>query len=81
MSGAPARVDLQIGGMTCASCAARVQKKLNKLPGVSAEVNYATETASVIVDGHVSVDELVAAVEATGYTAALPAIEIGRAHV
>jgi Cu+-exporting ATPase len=69
----PARiVDLQIGGMTCSSCAARVEKKLNRLPGVSAEVNFATEIARVQAPADVDVADLVAAVEATGYTAALP---------
>jgi Cu+-exporting ATPase len=70
----PARsVELIIGGMTCASCAARVEKKLNRMDGVTATVNYATEKAKVTVDDGVSTDDLVATVEATGYTAALPA--------
>jgi P-type Cu+ transporter len=69
----PSRVELEIGGMTCASCAARVEKKLNKLDGVEASVNYATELASVAYDpGHVRVPDLVRTVEAAGYTAALP---------
>src|SRR5882724_9085745 len=69
----PSRVELEIGGMTCASCAARVEKKLNKLDGVSANVNYATELASVTYDpGHVRLPDLVRTVEAAGYTAALP---------
>ena len=69
----PQRVELEIGGMTCASCAARVEKKLNKLDGVEASVNYATELASVAYDAeHVAVEELVRTVEATGYSAALP---------
>ena len=42
-------VDLQIGGMTCASCAARIEKKLNRMPGVQASVNYATEKAHVVL--------------------------------
>jgi Cu+-exporting ATPase len=66
-------VELLIGGMTCASCAARVEKKLNKLDGVTATVNYATEKARVSVSGDVSTDDLIATVEKTGYTAALPA--------
>jgi len=66
-------VDLSIGGMTCASCAARVEKKLNRLEGVEASVNYATETAHVTFPESVSVEDLVATVEATGYTAAPPA--------
>ncbi|MDQ1742263.1 MAG: P-type Cu+ transporter, partial [Pseudonocardiales bacterium] len=65
-------VDLRIGGMTCASCAARVEKKLNKLDGVIASVNYATETASIRMLGDRSEDDLIATVEATGYTATLP---------
>jgi Cu+-exporting ATPase len=65
-------VELVIGGMTCASCAARIEKKLNKLEGVSATVNYATEKAKVTYTGSVSPQDLVATVEATGYTAALP---------
>ena len=66
-------VELAIGGMTCASCAARVEKKLNKLDGVAATVNFATETARVTFPGSVRPDELVAAVEQAGYTAVLPA--------
>ena len=66
------RVELNIGGMTCASCAARVEKRLNRLGGVSATVNFATEKATAVVPDGVSVDELVAAIEAVGYTAAPP---------
>ena len=65
-------VELVIGGMTCASCAARIEKKLNKLDGVTATVNYSTEKAKVTYVGAVTPQELVATVEATGYTAALP---------
>jgi Cu+-exporting ATPase len=65
-------VELTIGGMTCASCAARVESHLNKLDGVLATVNYVTERAQVSAPPEVSTDELVAAVEATGYTATLP---------
>ncbi|ETW25306.1 heavy metal translocating P-type ATPase [Mycobacterium gastri] len=65
-------IELRIGGMTCASCAARIEKKLNKLNGVSAAVNYATEKASVDYVGDVSPDQLVATVEQAGYTAELP---------
>ncbi|MEV6308323.1 heavy metal translocating P-type ATPase [Streptomyces sp. NPDC051840] len=68
-----ARVELAIGGMTCASCAARIEKKLNRMDGVEASVNYATEKARVAYSGDVSVDELIATVEATGYTARPPA--------
>ena len=66
-------VDLDIGGMTCASCAARVEKKLNKLPGVVATVNYATERARVALPEGMTVADAIATVEATGYTAAEPA--------
>ena len=65
-------VDLQIGGMTCASCAARVEKKLNRMPGVSATVNFATETAHVMLPEGTPVEAAIATVEATGYTARLP---------
>ena len=70
---APAVIDLEVGGMTCASCAARVEKKLNRLEGVSASVNYATEKARVQVPESVSAQELIAVVGTTGYTAQLPA--------
>ena len=66
-------VELEIGGMTCASCAARIEKKLNKLDGVTATVNFATETARVSFPATVGPDELIATVEQAGYTAALPA--------
>jgi Cu+-exporting ATPase len=65
-------VELQIGGMTCASCAARIERKLNRLEGVTASVNYATEKARVVVTEGVSTQDLIATVEATGYTAQLP---------
>jgi Cation transport ATPase len=68
-------VDLDIGGMTCASCAARVEKKLNRMPGVSATVNYATERARVTLPEGTSVSDAIATVEATGYTAVEPAGE------
>src|SRR5215213_9064408 len=61
--------DLAIGGMTCASCATRIERRLNKLDGVTAAVNYATERAKVHAPSGVSVDDLVAQVEAAGYTA------------
>ena len=63
-------VTLSIGGMTCASCAMRIEKKLNKIDGVSATVNYATEQASVQAPPNVSVDDLIATVESAGYSAA-----------
>jgi Cu+-exporting ATPase len=59
--------------MTCASCAARVERKLNRLDGVSATVNFATEAARVSFPETLTVGDLIAAVERTGYTAALPA--------
>ncbi|MFJ8751569.1 heavy metal translocating P-type ATPase [Streptomyces sp. NPDC102441] len=68
-----ARVELTIGGMTCASCAARIEKKLNRMTGVEATVNYATEKARVDFAEDISVDDLIATVEATGYTAQPPA--------
>ncbi|MDF0375158.1 heavy metal translocating P-type ATPase [Streptomyces sp. KA12] len=68
-----ARVELAIGGMTCASCAARIEKKLNRMEGVEATVNYATEKARVAYAEDVSVDDLIATVEATGYSARRPA--------
>ncbi|WP_328883466.1 heavy metal translocating P-type ATPase [Streptomyces sp. NBC_00299] len=66
-------VELAIGGMTCASCAARIEKKLNRMDGVTATVNYATEKAKVSYGDDVSVQDLIATVEATGYTAQEPA--------
>ena len=66
-------IELEIGGMTCASCANRIERKLNKLDGVSASVNYATEKARVTVPEGYDPSDLVAVVEQTGYTAALPA--------
>ena len=62
-------VDLDLEGMTCASCAARIEKKLNALPGVAATVNFATHTAHVEVPAGVSVDDCVEAVEKAGYGA------------
>ncbi|GHC59954.1 heavy metal translocating P-type ATPase [Streptomyces flavofungini] len=68
------QVELAIGGMTCASCAARIEKKLNRMDGVEATVNYATEKAKVTYAGdEVAVADLIATVEATGYTAQEPA--------
>ena len=65
-------IDLTVTGMTCTSCSARVERRLNKMPGVHASVNYATATAHVEHDPTVSVDELVYAIEATGYRAIAP---------
>ncbi|WP_051704485.1 cation-translocating P-type ATPase [Glycomyces sp. NRRL B-16210] len=82
MDGTPARpaplrgaanvIELDIGGMTCASCAMRIEKKLNKLDGVTATVNYATEKAKVTAPTELDPAELISVVEKTGYTAALP---------
>lgn len=75
-----APVELEIAGMTCASCATRIERKLNKIPGVEASVNYATEKAHVSVADAATLDAaeldpaaLIAAVEAAGYRASLPA--------
>ncbi|MFI7679491.1 heavy metal translocating P-type ATPase [Actinophytocola sp. NPDC049390] len=65
-------IELAIGGMTCASCANRIERKLNKLEGVTATVNYATEKAKVAFPDDVDPSTLVAQVEAAGYSAALP---------
>ncbi|TPQ23570.1 heavy metal translocating P-type ATPase [Streptomyces sporangiiformans] len=67
-----AEVELAIGGMTCASCAARIEKKLNRMEGVEATVNYATEKAKVSFREGIAVVDLIATVEATGYTAREP---------
>jgi Cu+-exporting ATPase len=66
-------IDLRIGGMTCATCATRVERKLNRLDGVTASVNYATETARIRYAAPVTVPDLVRTVQATGYTASPPA--------
>ena len=76
---------MSIGGMTCASCAARIEKKLNKLEGVNASVNYATEKAKVTVSGAITNEQLISVVEATGYSATLtattPSREVAGAQV
>ena len=64
--------DLEIGGMTCASCAARIEKRLNRMDGVSASVNYATEKAHIEVSPGIAADDLISEVVRSGYTAALP---------
>jgi len=66
-------IELAIGGMTCASCAARIERKLNKLDGVTATVNYATEKAKVTYPADITPDDLVAEVAKAGYTAEPPA--------
>src|SRR5690242_17517016 len=73
MSSPTTGIELVISGMTCASCANRVERKLNKLDGVHASVNYATEKAHVQAPVDLDPAVLVAQVEAAGYTAALPA--------
>ena len=76
MTAPSSQLELPITGMTCASCANRIERKLNKLDGVSATVNYATEKARVEFDpGTVAPEQLVEAVEAAGYRAALPSTE------
>ena len=65
------RIELAIGGMTCASCATRVEKKLNRLTGVTASVNLATETATVTAPASIALDHLIETVKKTGYRAAL----------
>src|SRR3954469_22942219 len=75
-TGTTQTVTLAIGGMTCASCAARIEKKLNKLDGVDASVNFATEEAAVAFDAtRFAVADLIRTVEGTGYTAAPPRAE------
>ncbi|GAB2824754.1 heavy metal translocating P-type ATPase [Lentzea nigeriaca] len=72
----PRHVELSISGMTCASCARRIERKLNKLDGVSATVNYATEKASVQFPDNLRVDDLVSTVRAAGYDAEEPTPEV-----
>ena len=72
-------VDLDVTGMTCAACASRIERKLNKLDGVTAAVNYATEKARVqIADPEIELDDLIATIEATGYGARLPVGRVRR---
>ena len=80
MSTATGHVVLEIGGMTCASCAGRIERKLNNLDGVTATVNFATEKATVDVAGEVTPEQLIEAVETAGYTAQLPATEPAGHH-
>jgi Cu+-exporting ATPase len=68
----PRHVELSISGMTCASCARRIERKLNRIDGVSATVNYATEKASVQFPDNLRVDDLVSTVRAAGYDAEEP---------
>jgi Cu+-exporting ATPase len=73
-------VRLDIDGMTCTSCAARVEKRLNRLDGVEATVNYATEKATVQLGGDVEVQDVIDAVAATGYSASLPSTDPSEHH-
>ncbi|MEV6389468.1 heavy metal translocating P-type ATPase [Nocardia xishanensis] len=78
-----AALELEIGGMTCASCAARIEKKLGRLDGVTATVNFATAKAKIRYPQSVSADQLIGAIENAGYTAHLPeppATEADRSH-
>ncbi|MGW2072489.1 heavy metal translocating P-type ATPase [Streptomyces sp. NPDC001953] len=68
----PSEIELAIGGMTCASCAARVEKKLNRIDGVTATVNFATEKAKIAYPAGIQVADLIATVVKTGYTAEEP---------
>jgi Cu+-exporting ATPase len=68
-TGTACTVELAVGGMTCASCAARITKRLNKIDGIDASVNYATEQASVTNTGDTTTEELIAAIESIGYKA------------
>lgn len=74
------QIELSIGGMTCASCAARIEKKLNRMDGVVASVNYATEKASVTFPSTFTPEDLVSTVEQVGYTATLPTAEAPQAE-
>jgi Cu+-exporting ATPase len=69
-------IDLDIGGMTCTSCAMSIEKKLNKLPGVVATVNYATEKAHVVLPQGISIDRAIETVAETGYKASLPVVDL-----
>ncbi|WP_369032847.1 heavy metal translocating P-type ATPase [Streptomyces adonidis] len=71
-SGSASEVELSIGGMTCASCSARIEKKLNRMDGVTATVNYATEKAKISYADGIEVGDLIATVEKAGYTAKQP---------
>ena len=78
LAGRPGRVELAIEGMTCASCAARIEKRLNRLDGVEASVNFASEHAAVCFDpGQVSIEDVIASVQRAGYHASLPREALG----
>ena len=70
-------LQLELEGMTCAACAARIERALNKLDGVDATVNYATERAAVRYEDDIAVDDLFRAVEGAGYSASLTRTESG----
>jgi len=72
---------LAISGMTCASCAARIERKLNKMDGVQADVNYALESARVQVAGDISRQDLISQVEATGYSVLEPEAQLPQSHI
>src|ERR1700683_5660516 len=76
-SGGARPAELSIGGMTCASCAARIERRLSRLGHVTATVNFATQTARVRFPAGMDAADLVAAVEHTGYTATLAAVADG----
>jgi P-type Cu+ transporter len=78
-AGAVTDIELAIGGMTCASCANRIERKLGKLDGVTATVNYATEKARVSAPAGIDPATLINQVEAAGYTAELPSLPPPRA--
>jgi Cu+-exporting ATPase len=77
------RLELPISGMSCASCAARIEKRLNRLDGVEASVNYATERAAVTLppDGATTAQDVIVAIEQAGYEAVLPATETTAVHL
>jgi P-type Cu+ transporter len=75
------RIELAIGGMTCATCASRIERKLNRMEGVVATVNYATETASVTYPTGTTPADLIDTVEKTGYTAHLSKVEEGHGGI
>jgi len=76
----PRTAELAIGGMTCASCAARIERRLSRLGGVTATVNFATQTARVRFPAALAPAALIAAVEQAGYTATLPGVADGTAE-